>query len=782
MDFVENKTPELSSLVVDPNTSIQEEDKKIHYSEYVSKSEAERGLKEGTYFQGPLRMNRSSIREGYIPVSGRKDILISGPLNLNRAINGDIVVIQLLPKAEWKQPSQKLIEEVDEEEEEEEEGSVIDSKESVVQETGKVIYIIKRNWKPYCGSLDKATISSNYPLFKPVDKAIPKIRIKTKQSSELKGKRIVVVIDSWDINSKYPSGHYVRTLGDIGDKDTETEVILLQHDIPYHPFTQSVLDCLPDPKWTADTDPDTKSIHRRDLRHLCAFSVDPPGCTDIDDALHVRILDSGNYEIGVHIADVTHFVKENTAIDKEAAERCTTVYLVNRRIDMLPKLLGENLCSLMSDVDRYAFSVIWEITPDSNVVKTEYTKSIIRSRASLTYEAAQLRIDDKRLEDDISKNLRILNSIAKQLKKKRIDAGAITLSSPEVKFIKDEESQTPLDVEMYQLRETNSMVEEFMLLANIYVAKKIYENFPSFALLRRHSPPNPNQFDSLLNSLITYNIKLDISSSKSLSNSLDNAIVKGNDYFNTLVRILTTRCMQPANYFSTGSLNFEEFHHYGLAAPIYTHFTSPIRRYADDIVHRLLGCAIGVYPLSPYLDNYKVQKLSDVMNIRHKMAQYASRSSTGLYTLLYFKEKIVVQDGYISRIRANGFTVLVPKYGIEGRVWLDNRKEGLSFKYNDKLQSLSFNNGANLTIFQKVTVEITVNEENQELQLLCLNPSIHMPTSTTTTTMTAKVDKRPALSSPSSKTKEEKEDEDVSTKKQKLMPVDKFLDSTEKIK
>lgn len=195
-----------------------------------------------------------------------------------------------------------------------------------------------------------------------LDRRIPRIRIKTRQASELLGKRIVVNIDAWDRTSRFPIGHFVRTLGELETKQAETEAILLEHDVQYRPFPKSVLDCLPSEghDWRVPTDmshPGWKG--RKDLRHLLVCSIDPPKCQDIDDALHARLLSNGNYEVGVHIADVSNFVKPNNAMDEEAAMRGTTVYLVDKRIDMLPPLLGTDLCSLKPYVERFAFSAIW---------------------------------------------------------------------------------------------------------------------------------------------------------------------------------------------------------------------------------------------------------------------------------------------------------------------------------------------------------------------------------------------------------------------------------------
>jgi exosome complex exonuclease DIS3/RRP44 len=280
--------------------------------------------------------------------------------------------------------------------------------------------------------------------------------------------------------------------------------------------------------------------------------VDPPGCKDIDDALHVRPLPSGNFELGVHIADVTHFLLPGSAMDEEASSRATTTYLVQRRIDMLPKPLTEDICSLRCGVDRLAFSVIWEVTPQAEAVAVRFTKSVIASRAALTYAEAQSRIDDERLTDELSAGLRTLNRLARCLRRRRTERGALSLASPEVKFEIDTETHDPLDVGMYQVREANQMVEEMMLLANCAVAERCLAAFPAAALLRRHPTPPPRQFDPLLRAAAAAGLSIDPSTSLALAASLDLAVRADDPYFNKLVRIMATRCMTQAVYFSSG--------------------------------------------------------------------------------------------------------------------------------------------------------------------------------------------------------------------------------------
>ncbi|KAJ2361188.1 exosome catalytic subunit dis3 [Coemansia sp. RSA 2611] len=552
-----------------------------------------------------------------------------------------------------------------------------------------------------------------------MDRRIPKIKIRTRQVATLAGQRLVVAIDAWPRESRYPHGHFVRALGSAGDKGTETEVLLLEHDVPFQPFTQNVRADLPaeGDQWLFDAERDqVASGKRRDLRALNVCSIDPPGCTDIDDALHAVELPNGNFQVGVHIADVTSFVKPGTAMDIEAAHRSTTVYLVDRRIDMLPELLGSNLCSLMSGIERLAFSCVWELDRDANIVDVTFHKSVIHSKASLTYDEAQARIDDPTQTDPITTSIRNLNMLAKKLRRRRMDAGALTLSSPEVRFRLENDSQDPVDVEMKALKETNALVEEFMLLANISVAAKIYEHFPDSALLRRHPEPPAQSFDNLQHALQPLGIQLETGSSLALARSLDRAVLPADPYFNNLLRILTTRCMMQAQYFCSGTLTPDEFRHYGLATRIYTHFTSPIRRYADVMVHRLLHASIDRDALhGPELtDKTKMNEQCDVLNHRHRMAQQAGRASVELYTNLFFKGKTVEEPGYVTQILQNGFSVLIPSYGIEGVVYTTAKDSqapaALEYVKSDNAL-VSADASQSIRLFQRVRVMLQVDDK-----------------------------------------------------------------------
>ncbi|KAG1452873.1 hypothetical protein G6F56_007710 [Rhizopus delemar] len=517
--------PELVDMVSAPKAAAEDS---IIYEEHLTPAHIKNGIKKGTLIQSSFNVSQHNVLEATVvgEVEGEtKTIFILGRKNYNRCIQGDIVAVELLPKSQWKRGISVAIEDEEDEKlygEEDIEGinkkseDAMEIDETIEGEpTGKIVGIIRKKWRPYCGFIVKKSIpkqtsgqSAVNITFRALDRRIPPIKIRTAQAHNLEGNRIVVSIDSWPVTSAYPLGHFVKTLGASGDRETETEVLLLEHDVPYQEFSKAVLADLPPEgdQWVVQ-EKNIKEEKRKDYRDLNVCSIDPPGCTDIDDALHVRPLPNGNFEVGVHIADVTYFVKPNVPMDKEAAARGTSVYLVDKRIDMLPSLLGTNLCSLRSNVERLAFSCVWEMTENAEIVSVDFSKSIIKSKHSFTYEEAQTRIDDERMQDDVTKGIRVLNKFAKIFRQRRMDAGALTLSSPEVRFNIENDNQDPVDVEMKELKETNALVEEFMLLANISVAKKIYSRFPSAAMLRKHGAPPSNNFDQLRKILLEKNLR-----------------------------------------------------------------------------------------------------------------------------------------------------------------------------------------------------------------------------------------------------------------------------------
>ncbi|QIX01936.1 hypothetical protein AMS68_007453 [Peltaster fructicola] len=731
--------------MISQRNSVRDSKAELIYPDYMSVSAMLTGVKAGTLHQGTFNVSPYNYLEGsvHVPAFDRA-LLVIGRENSNRAVSGDIVVVEILPKEQWKAPLQKVIEEEDvnknenADNEDDAEAVVTEQERRALQEevkrthakgldnqprpTAKIVGVIKRNWRQYVGHIDRDSVRSDAKngrsqqtvFLIPMDKRIPKIRVRTRQTGELLGKRVLVSIDSWDRDSRYPVGHFVRSLGELETKGAETEALLLEWDVQYRPFPRTVLDCLPaeghdwkvpvsktDPGWT----------NRRDLRDLLICSIDPPGCVDIDDALHAFRLPNGNYQVGVHIADVSHFVKPNNAMDK-ASLRGTTVYLVDKRIDMLPMLLGTDLCSLKPYVERFAFSVIWEMDEDVNIVNAEFTKSVIRSREAFSYERAQLRIDDKSQQDELTGGMRNLMMLSKKLRAKRMAAGALNLASPEVRVEAESETSDPVDVKTKQLLDTNQLVEEFMLLANISVAAKVYDAFPQTALLRRHAAPPKTNFEELANQLkVKKGMELRSDSSKAVADSLDTCVDAREPFFNTLVRILATRCMMSAEYFCAGTQSYPEFRHYGLASEIYTHFTSPIRRYADLEVHRQLAAAIGYEQLDASLQSKaKLEGVCKNINVRHRNAQMAGRASVEYYVGQALKGRILEEEGFVMRVFSNGFVVFVPRFGIEGLIRVKDiagKDEDAVFREDEyKLEVKTPDKLLRVELFEKITIRV----------------------------------------------------------------------------
>ncbi|ODV78253.1 RNB-domain-containing protein [Suhomyces tanzawaensis NRRL Y-17324] len=746
---------DLRDLIPNETTNFATGENETSFPEYYNDSRIMAGVKNGTLYQGILNISPYNFLQGTVQTPAfKKPLLIIGTKHLNRAFNSDSVIVELLPKDKWKEPSSTIVEEnaigandnAGDEDDDDISGSsgVISDKERVLlaqeavkatsvaaddesrlQPTAKVVGISRRSWRYYVGQIAPTSVSaedsgnaSKNCFVILMDKVLPKIRIRTRKAKELLGQRIVVVVDSWSSNSRYPNGHYVRSLGEIESAEAETEALLLEHDVEYRPFSKNVLDCLPEEgaNWTvpdiAGTS-DPQLAKRKDLRDKLVCSIDPPNCVDIDDALHAKPLPNGNYEVGVHIADVTHFVKAGTALDQEGAARGTSVYLVDKRIDMLPMLLGTNLCSLKPYVDRFAFSVIWELDEDANIVNVNYMKSIIKSREAFSYERAQLRIDDPSQQDDLTKSMRILLKLSKKLKQKRLDAGALNLASPEVKVHMDSETSDPNEVEIKKLLETNSLVEEFMLFANISVARKIYDAYPQTAMLRRHAAPPSTNFENLNKMLSARKpgMAVSLESSRALADSLDRCVDANDPYFNTLLRIMSTRCMMAAEYFPSGSYGYPEFRHYGLAVDIYTHFTSPIRRYCDVVAHRQLAGAIGYENLDlSHRDKNKMDMIVRNINKRHRNAQFAGRASIEYYVGQVMRNNESEHEGYVIQCFNNGIVVLVPKFGVEGLIKLEMLGDVNSAEYNEDTYELTFvdlnKKKRTVAVFDKVKVDV----------------------------------------------------------------------------
>lgn len=421
---------------------------------------------------------------------------------------------------------------------------------------------------------------------------------------------VAAEIDDWGEGSLFPQAQVIRVFGRGGEMNSHITAILFENAIRCYDFSLESLSCLPHVPWEV---PIEELKTRRDLRNLCVFTIDPSTATDLDDALSVVNLSNGIVRVGVHIADVSHFVQPDSALDIEAQLRSTSVYMLQRKLPMLPPLFSENVCSLSPGVDRLSFSIFWDINIAGNVVDRWIGRTVIRSCCKLSYEHAQDIIDCQNGVDgytsnkdrpelhghfgwpDIVRSLKSLHDISKVLKENRFKDGALRLESSKLTFLFDEYG-IPYDSMLCERKDSNFLVEEFMILANKTAAEVISRAFPESALLRRHPEPNMRRLRELEAFCSKHGLELDTTSSAQIHQSLERIkkqLTNDPVLFDILISY-ATKPMQLAAYFCSGDLNDfgNDWGHYALAVPLYTHFTSPLRRYPDIVVHRTLAAAV----------------------------------------------------------------------------------------------------------------------------------------------------------------------------------------------
>ncbi|XP_030608531.1 DIS3-like exonuclease 2 [Archocentrus centrarchus] len=709
--------------------------KKQVFEAYMSSEEVSHSLKRGELIQGQLRINPKKYNEAFIPSpGGTRDIFLDGIVARNRALNGDIVVVQILPREQWKvvrsdtdcegasesdtpivqtatkkmasTPNPDNIAEGQCSDQEEFSGkyqnksgeplgdqSTPRSNGAILQKTAKVVYIVEKKHSRAATGFLKHLPDKPFALFSPVDHRLPRINVPladcpedfASRPSDYTSTLFICRITDWAANSNFAEGRLAKSLGQAGEIEPETEGILIEHEVDFSEFSEEVLDCLPQNlPWSIPPDEMRK---RKDLREECIFTIDPATARDLDDALSCKQLPDGNFEVGVHIADVSYFVEEGNDLDAIASQRATSVYLIQKVIPMLPRLLCEELCSLNPLVDRLTFSVIWKITPEGKILNEWFGRSIIRSCVKLSYDHAQSMIeapekmftaeelppvDPVHPIDEVHQAVLNLHSIAKNLRAQRFLGGALRLDQLKLSFTLDKETMMPQGCYIYQYRDSNKLVEEFMLLANIATANHIYRKFPELALLRRHPPPKAKMIDELQELCDQLGIDIDLSSAGALHKSLNTTL--GNDeYTSARKEVLTHMCsrpMQMALYFCTGVLKEEQlFKHYALNVPLYTHFTSPIRRYADIIVHRLLACSLKCGPRIR-LSTEDVEKQASHCNDKKTLSKRVQELSSELFFGVFVKEcGPLDSEAMVMGVLDQSFDVLVLQYGVQKRIY-----------------------------------------------------------------------------------------------------------------
>ena len=660
---------------------------------------------------GQMLMSKEGY--GFVRVEGREDDIYIPARKMRGALNGDTVAILA---ASGVSASKKR---------EGRGGSV----------EGEVLRVLERSKKPYVGILQiiggKAWVIIESRVM-PYDVQVPLESVQR----EDEGKKVAVLVNRWERRDDAPWGEIVDVLGVPGENNTEMHAILAEYGLPYK-FPDAVeraAATIP-----VEITPD-EIARRRDFRDICTFTIDPADAKDFDDALSFRTLESGNFEVGVHIADVTHYVRPGDVLDKEAYERGTSVYLVDRTVPMLPEILSNNLCSLREGEEKLTFSAVFEMNAKAKVIKRWFGRTVIKSNKRFSYEQAQEIIeaaaagqavpdaeqapqpavvqpevaaqkDKQAVQPEVRQAVLQLHKLASIMRAKRFAEGSISFERPEMKVIVDSNGK-PLDVVEKITKEANWLIEEFMLLANRevahYVTKSLKSKAPTF-VYRIHETPNEEKIKSLSDFVKNFGYKFTPSKNpREIATELNTLMdeSKGRPE-NAAISILALRSMARAEY-STDNVG-----HYGLGFDYYTHFTSPIRRYPDMMVHRLLA---------RYMDKGRSEKkqlfeqMCQHASAREQLATEAERASIKYKTVEFMQDKLGKEyDGTISGITEWGLYVQIEPTKVEGMVALRDIK-GDYFVFDEKRYCLRGKASRQVfTLGDKVRVKVERTNLEQKL-------------------------------------------------------------------
>ncbi len=559
---------------------------------------------------------------------------------------------------------------------------------------GKVVEILERNREDFVGRVEMSTrFAFIIPDFKKVHHDIYVHHDKLNGAKH--NDKVIVKITSWPERDKKPEGEVTRILGKAGEHNAEIHSIIAEFGLPLE-FPENVEQ---DAETISDKITAKEIKKRKDFRDVTTFTIDPEDAKDFDDALSLRQLENGNWEIGIHIADVTHYVDPKSDLEEEAVERATSVYLVDRTIPMLPERLSNGLCSLRPEEEKLTFSAVFELDNQANIKSQWFGRTIIYSDRRFTYEEAQERLETG--EGDFHKEINQLNSLARVLRKKRFQNGAVNFETVEVKFKLDEKG-TPLGVVPKERKEAHMLIEEFMLLANKKVAEFIYnknkEANPLTFVYRTHDNPDPEKLNTFSNFAKRFGHQMDFDKggvSKTLNVLMDE--INGKPEQNVLEQ-LAIRSMAKAKYTTN------EKGHFGLAFPHYTHFTSPIRRYPDMMVHRLL---------QRYLDGAKSADKEEYEELclhsseREKRAADAERASIKYKQVEYMS---ILEDkdfaGIVSGVTEWGIYVEISETKCEGMVRISDMDDDYYEFDEQNYRVIGRRNKRMISLGDKVTVRV----------------------------------------------------------------------------
>ena len=616
-------------------------------------------------------VDMKSTGKAYIlPKDENMDDVFIAANNTNRALNGDLVKVSLFPQRKGKRPE------------------------------GKIIEIVKRHKENFVGILQ---IFPKYAMVavdnNGMDIFIPKEDIGNAKD----GQKVLAKITDWPKQMRNPTGEIVMVLGNPGENNVEMQSILAELDFPLF-FPKKVE---AEAEQISTEIPESEIAKRRDFRSVPTITIDPADAKDFDDALSFRTLENGNFEVGVHIADVSHYVQPNSIIDKEAFERATSIYLVDRTIPMLPEKLCNGVCSLRPNEDKLTFSAVFEMNEKAQVVNSWVGKTVIHSTRRFAYEEAQDVIETGK--GDCAEQLLPMHKLATELRKKRFQYGAINFHSTEVRFQLDEEAR-PIGVYVKESKEANWLIEEFMLLANRSVAELIGKNKNQLSqsgkptkaktfVYRVHAEPNAEKLATFVQFVGKLGYKMKTGNRSDLASSFNNLFKnisgKGEE---SMIETIAIRTMSKA-YYST-----ENIGHYGLAFPFYSHFTSPIRRYPDLMTHRLL---------ERYLDHQnsvnanEYEQYCEHCSKMEKKAADAERLSIKYKQAEYMKDRIgEVFNGVISGVSKYGIFVEIEGNKCEGMVSLQTLHDDIYYLDEDNYQVIGRRYGTQYKLGDKVKIKV----------------------------------------------------------------------------
>lgn len=596
------------------------------------------------YITGTIDRQSVAHKTYLVPDDGSESVFIA-ERSMNRALNGDKVKVMLYPLRRKKELE------------------------------GEVVEIIERARERFVGIIDS---KHGVTILKANNKQLPMNIIippdKTKGAKN--GQKCIAAITYWGDKYENPIGEIVDILGDTGNNNTEMHAILAEYGLPYS-YPQEI-------EKEANKIPETiteDEIKRRiDFRTTTTFTIDPRDAKDFDDALSIKDLGNGLWEVGVHIADVTHFVPEGGIIDQEAVKRATSVYLVDRTVPMLPEHLSNFICSLRPDEEKLTYSCIFTINDLAEVIDYKIARTVIKSDRRFTYEEAQEIIETGK--GDFATEVLRLNDLAKKLREKRFASGAIAFERSEVRFEIDDTGK-PVSVFFKESKDSNKLIEEFMLLANKYVAQHIgmprNREKPKTFVYRIHDVPNPEKLSNFATFIKKFGYKIKTDGKKtSVSSSINHLLdqIEGKKEQN-MIETLAIRSMAKAAY-STKNIG-----HYGLAMKYYTHFTSPIRRYPDMMVHRLLTKYADKVPQQT-IDRTDYESLCKHSSEMEQLAAQAERASIKYKQIEFMADKIgKVYDGVISGISTWGIYVEINENKCEGMVYIRDLEDDV-YVYDEK--------------------------------------------------------------------------------------------------